>query len=356
MKTIPPFLFFCALLVPFTPFVGSLRAADGDEKTTSIAFGKPEAPHTLRVETMTGDVTVTGGDVDKVTVQTSAKATGGSARREDGLRVIAADNSFSLTERDNVVYLSQDYGAFGRHGADFRITVPRDTAVIVKIGAGGDVRLNDLSGDAEVSNLNGSVKLENVSGGVAVDTMNGEVTARYAALAAGKSHSFSSMNGEIRLYVPAAAKATFTLRAQNGTVATDFDEKVFVTRTENRPGEGLQALRELRAGKEFAHEGIAVAREAVEMAREIANEAMKGTYGNQEEVGEPPEPEAAPEAGVAKAPKAPKPPKPPKAPRAPHFPSFPAFGGQVVTGTLNGGGVEIRATTMSGEIQIREAK
>jgi hypothetical protein len=40
----------------------------------------------------------------------------------------------------------------------------------------------------------------------------------------------------------------------------------------------------------------------------------------------------------------------------PHFPSFPAFGGQVVTGTLNGGGVEIRATTMSGEIQIREAK
>ena len=346
MKTIPSCLCLCALLVPL---VGSLCAADGDEKTTSIAFGKPEAPHTLRVETMSGDVTITGGEVDKVIVQTSAEATGGANRREDGLRVIVADNSFNLTERDNVVYLSQDHGAFGRHGSDFRVTVPRDTAVIVKIGAGGDVMLKELSGDVEVSNLNGSVKLENVSGGVAVDTMNGEVTARYAALAAGKSHSFSSMNGEIRLYVPATAKATFTLRAQNGTVATDFDENALVTRTESGTGGWQPGPYGVQNGKDAALAGLEIAQEAVAAAQEMAKEVEAEDAVKKGPAGAGTGDDVA--AGFSKAKKAVH-----MASRIARGFHFPAFGGQVVTGTLNGGGVEIRATTMSGEIQIRQAK
>ena len=117
-------------------------------------------------------------------------------------------------------------------------------------------------------------------------------------------------------------------------------------------GESAEAL--LKSGPRSAgglRAGLEAAGVAIEMAHGIAREAMAGVrhapYGT-------PNAPAAPE-----PPTAPQPPAKPEAPRPPdlpHVPTFPAFGGQVVTGTLNGGGVEIRATTMSGEIQIREAK
>ena len=355
MKSIPSLLVL-GFALAFSPLASPLAAGDGARAPTTIGFSTPGAPRTVRIEVAHGDLRVTGAAVDQVTVDTAAEPTGQVPRRADGLRVIAAGNSFNLTERDNVVYLSQNSGGFGGAGADFRITVPRDAAVIVKNGYGGDVELASLSGDVEVSILNGSVKLENIAGGVAVDTMNGEISARYAALPAGKTHAFSSMNGQIKLFVPGTAQATFTLRAQSGTVATDFDEKVFATRTETRPGEGLKALESLRGGRESALEGLAAASEAIAAAGEIASEAVAQAFGNRAEAGEPPEPAVVPAPDTAKAPKAPRPPAPPKSPRMPRFSAFPAFGGQVVTGLLNGGGVEIRATTMNGEIQVREAK
>jgi hypothetical protein len=55
------------------------------------------------------------------------------------------------------------------------------------------------------------------------------------------------------------------------------------------------------------------------------------------------------------------PPAPAPAPRGPHAlhpplpPSIPAIaGGKVVSGTLNGGGIEIQVTTMNGNITLRK--
>ena len=360
MKTIPSLLFLAAALLAAAPLATPLSAADGEENVTTVAFSKPAAPHSLHVEAMWADVRITGADVDKVTVRSSAQAANRNTRRSDGLRVIAGSSTFELTEHDNVVYLSQDSGASGGDGSGFDVTVPRDTSVSVKITANGDAVIKDVTGDVEVNNLNGSVRLENVSGGVAADSMNGEISARYAALTAGKTHSFSSMNGEIRLLVPTAAKATFRLRAQNGTVATDFDEKVLVTHTEGHANNGFPGGDGMRFGMEAARVGLEAARAAIDMARDIAREHVDEARAEADESPEAsPAPEATPGSSTDKTPKPPKAPKAPRPPRAahmPHFPTFPAFGGQVVTGTLNGGGVEIRATTMNGEIQIREAK
>jgi hypothetical protein len=156
------------------------------------------------------------------------------------------------------------------------------------------------------------------------------------------------MNGEIRLFVPAAAKATFTLRAQNGSVATDFDEKALVTRMESGPGAGPGPYG-MQRGKDAALAGLAMAQEAVTAAKEIAKEVEAEKAAKKDR----PDSDAgdAVADGFRQAQKAMN-----VATRMARGFHFPAFGGQVVTGLLNGGGVEIRATTMNGEIQIREAK
>ena len=349
MKHIPSLLMFGVVAVAVAPLGSRLHADDAELTTTAIAFSKADAPRTLRIETARGDIKVVGADVDNVTVQTSAAPIGDVPRRADGLRVIAASNSFSLTERDNVVSLSQNSGGFGQRRNDFKITVPRGTAVFVKNGQGGDVALAGLSGDVEVSVLNGDVKLEDIGGGAAVDTMNGEISVRYAALQAGKPHAFSSMNGRITLFVPSAAKASFTLRAQNGTVATDFDEKALVTRMESGSGGWQPGPYGVQTGKDAALAGLEIAQEAVAAAKEIAKEVEAEEAAKMDHAGADTGDVVA--AGFGKAKKAVH-----MATRMARGFHFPSFGGQVVTGTLNGGGVEIRATTMNGEIQIREAK
>ncbi|HLP08673.1 MAG TPA: hypothetical protein VK178_10935 [Opitutaceae bacterium] len=333
-------------LLPFAAALAATLAISAAAAEKTITFSKPDAPHTLRVDVTSGSVVVRGADVREVSVSSSTEAEHKDTRREDGLRVIAGSGAYNVTERDNVVHVTQDSNALFRGGSDFEITVPRDTSVIIKVAINGDAEVRDVSGDIEISNLNGEVTLDNVGGSVAVDTMNGEITARYVALPAGKAHSFSSMNGQIVLYVPTSAQATFRLRAQNGTVATDLDETIFATTTEKGSSE-FPGAGGIRAGVEAA-------RAALEVARSLAPNA----YGNPA-----PEPDAEPQvetSDTASAPSAdvkpPKAPKPPKPPRAPHAPTFPAFGGQVVTGLLNGGGIEVRATTMNGEIQIRKAK
>jgi hypothetical protein len=53
---------------------------------------------------------------------------------------------------------------------------------------------------------------------------------------------------------------------------------------------------------------------------------------------------------------APAPMPAPRPARAPRAPMPPMTGGKLVTGTLNGGGVDIKVSTMNGEITLRQVK
>jgi len=75
-------------------------------------------------------VTVRGSDVKEVSVKADAEAAEPTPRK-DGLRVLSTSSSYSLSEKGNVVTL--DYGAEGwtEGSADFDITVPSSTTVVV---------------------------------------------------------------------------------------------------------------------------------------------------------------------------------------------------------------------------------
>jgi hypothetical protein len=66
--------------------------------------------------------------------------------------------------------------------------------------------------------------------------MNGEIMAKVRKLSENKPLSFTSMNGEIDIRLPADAQAKIRLRTQNGAILTDFDDKSLVTKTESVRG------------------------------------------------------------------------------------------------------------------------
>ena len=365
------------------PAIG--RAAE--DNTSSIKFSDPAKAGTLRIVLGRGDLRVQGDDTAEITVKSDVPPAS-NRRTKDGLRVISASSGFALTEKDNVVTLD-GAGEWGKGSSNFRVTVPRNTSVIVQNTWGGDVTCTAVAGDLEINSMRGEIKLEDVSGSVIVGTMSGQINASIRELREGKPLSFTSMNGEVVLRLPESAKANVRLRTQNGSVLTDFDENILVTKAESSgPGFGKhqfvykgsggkvitaeveEAIREatrvsataVKQALEAVKEGLAESRLDAEEARKQLEEANREMERARREADRQRR-DSERERRSATAPAAPAAPATPVAPSAAHAPKPPTMpkipiptmgGGKLVTGTLNGGGPEISVSTMNGDVTLRK--
>lgn len=344
------------LLLALAPWVP--LSAQNHASHATASFSNPDEPGRFMARLMHAEVHIRGGDVDEVTVETEAQRDAQEQTRPDGMRVLSSGASFSLSEADNIMVL--DYGTHGwSEQAQFLITVPHDTQLDIEVNIGGEILITDMSGDVFIKNLNGEIALKNHRGGAIIESMNGEILADLAELREDHPLSFTSMNGEIAVQLPEDAAANVRFRTQNGTILTNFDDEALVTTTTSGRTFAPEAHEELA---EFAAE---MAEEAIEVAREIAEEVREAVIEAREEM-EAEMREAKAEmkaaemelkraeleraAAMREAARA-----APRAPRAPRPPSIPSLaGGKVVSGTLNGGGVDLQIATMNGDIVIKK--
>ncbi len=384
---------FPSFLVAFLFASALLAFSRADETPKTIKFSDPAKPGTVRINLGRGDLRVQGGDTAEVSVVSNMNLATEKPRK-DGLRVISSSAGFSMTEKDNVVTIDTSH-ELGRTSANLKLTVPRNTTVVVENAWNGDVTCAALSGDIEINSMRGAIHLDDVAGGVVASTMSGEIEANIRELRDGRPLSFTSMNGEVVIRVPESAKANIRLRTQNGSVLTDFEETALVTKAEGSGGirgksafvyKGMpngkvisveiedalreatrisatatkQALEAVKQGfeaaqidTEDARRQLEDAKKEMERARREADRARrqadeKRNRGNDTAVDDV-------------APAAPTPPaiarsaRPAVAPRAPVPPRVPTItGGKLVTGTLNGGGPEISVSTMNGDVVLRK--
>lgn len=315
----------CLFALAASAVVSLTTVRADDEGTSTIKFSDPSKPGKLKLSVTNGDVRIRGVDATEVTVRTEVKAQT-EAPRKDGLRVLSTSSSYSLKEKDNVVTLTYGDSFPMSGGGDFEITVPRNTSIIVNNSFGGGVDIGSVTGNIEIKSLNGEVRLDEVTGSALVETMNGEIDVNVRSMSDGNPLSFTSMNGEVNLRLPADAKANVQLRTHNGSILTDFDEKELVTKTaslkpetnNNRYGNSAEARAAAKATADAARAAGRAARDA----------ARNGDMVN-----------------VDVDVQIPVPPVPPLPPMT---------GGKIVTGTLNGGGPEVRVSTMNGDVTLRK--
>jgi hypothetical protein len=346
-----------------------LHCALGDETSSQVAFSDPSKPGTLKIRIMHGDLTIHGADVKEVSVKSDC-APANPTPRKDGMRVLTSSSGFLLTEKDNVATL--EYGSEGWTGgsADFDITVPRTTSIIVASTARGDFQCSDVSGDVDVRTMSGNVKLDGISGGALVETMNGEIDVRVKELAPARPLSFTSMHGEVTIRVPQDSKANVRFRTHRGVILTNFDDKALVTKTVVSHGRTRMELKSEKAkNKDQADAGPEIAEPAAPDAAAAPAIAKPEKPGHEDEDSDGDWHAevrdsirmAADEAAMAAR----------EAAEAVHegmaefhaqmnggaiLPLPPMTGGKVVAGTLNGGGVEIQATTLSGDIVFKRSE
>ncbi len=356
-RLFPSFLVAAAVMLLL---VSAARAASPE--TATLKFSDPSKPGTLKIMVSHGDLRIHGTDDAEIRVKSDAQPVT-SAPRSDGLRVLSSSSSFTFTEKDNVAVLDYGRDDWGGGSADFNITVPRNTSIVIASNLGSDVHVNDVNGDVDINSLNVDVTLEGLGGGASVSTMNGEIKASFGKqLVVSKPLSFSSMNGQVLLRVPADTKANVRLRSQNGSILTDFDDKALVTKTEimnsprtkhssshaptppTPPTPGVAPVAPIAPAVAVdTDDKVVTDSDSREAMREAAHEAARASAEAGRAIAE------AVRAGVQAAHSA-------ITEDGRRISMVPLTGGKLVSGTLNGGGPEIIVNTMNGDVTLRKSQ
>jgi hypothetical protein len=221
---------------------GLLLAEDNPEKAV-VPLHDPARPVRVHAHLMAGGITVHGADIKNVTVE--AVGRGGRDRREsrsdrgDGMHRLELPGTAGLdvVEEDNVVTIKT---SSMNRPTDLIITVPRKTSLELKCLNDGDIYVDGVDGEIDANNLNGKVTLKNVSGSVVAHSLNGAVTVSLDRVDPGKAMSFSTMNGDIDVSLPAALKANVRMKTDNGDIYSDFDVKLDSTASSRPIEQGRQ--------------------------------------------------------------------------------------------------------------------
>jgi DUF4097 and DUF4098 domain-containing protein YvlB len=130
------------------------------------------------------------------------------------------------------------------------------------------------------------------------------------------------MNGEIDLQLPVETKANVQLRTHNGSIFTDFDKTRLKTKS---AGKSVNDVARATAMADEIKASQAEMQAAIRAATDAATAAATAAFSDK--------------------PRSPRPPRPPMPPQ---------IGGKLVSGVLNGGGVDIKISTMNGKITLRQ--
>ncbi len=223
---------FFILLLTLT----ALGQSTGEDKII-VPLSYPDKPVFLKTELLSGGIIVKGYSGKEVVVdaQTGDPEDGDNDDDDDedakiekkkGMkRIPNISTGVTVEEDENEVTVSTNVLSSNRI-TNILIKVPTNTSMKLSTINNGNVSVENVTGDIEVSNLNGNVTLKGITGSAVVDALNGEITVVFAGVDSKKSMSFSSMNGDIDVTIPAETKATMKLKNDMGEIYSDFDIKM----------------------------------------------------------------------------------------------------------------------------------
>lgn len=211
---------------------------------TVVNFSNPSKPGTVEVDLHTGSITVSGYEGREVVIEARwreklltkkeeelaeieeekgeeeiAKEKAQAAKAK-GLKTIQVETTgLTVEEEENVIQVEVESD---KRFVDLTIQVPYSTALKLSTSE-GEIAVAKVDGEIEVDNSDGSIILTGISGPVLADCSDGEIKAVFSKVNPGKPMSFSAMDSDIDITLPADVRASLKIKSEEGKVFTDFD-------------------------------------------------------------------------------------------------------------------------------------
>ena len=167
------------------------------------------------IQNLYGDVRITAWDREEVVVEAVKRSTDPRLLEDAHIVVEPSDGSLSIR--------TQYGGADANRPAivEYRITVPRRTALEdVKLINGG-LSISGVAGLVKASSVNGNIKVERLAGEAELSTVNGQLEADFAQTSRANPIRLSSVNGPIKLSLPCGTEASLYARNLSGGIESD---------------------------------------------------------------------------------------------------------------------------------------
>lgn len=211
-------------------FIAFNASAWAQDPPITVSFSDPSRPGLLKVNLLQGNITVKTHAGKDVIIQTKARSNSvrRTNRRQDadtaGLkRLDAVSSGVTVEEENNVMSIGSSRMS---NSTDLEIQVPVKTNLKLGILNGDYMVVQGVDGDIDATNQNGDLTLADVSGSVVAHSSNGKVVVTMKRVTPQKPMSFTSLNGNVDVTLPADTKANMKLRTDNGEVYTDFEVQI----------------------------------------------------------------------------------------------------------------------------------
>ncbi len=216
----------------------------------TVPFSDASRPRMVKCSLLNGAISVKGYAGKDVIVEARPRNEEQRHRRvadrPDGMRRIDVNTTgLSVEESDNVVVIGT---RSHQESIDVAIQVPFATSLKLHGTNGGDIVVDHVSGEIEIDNTNGSAIATHISGSAVLHSLNGKVQASLDKVTADKAMSFSTLNGDIDVTMPADTKAKVKMKSDNGEIYSDFDVRLDASGRQpivedNRSGKGKYRVR-----------------------------------------------------------------------------------------------------------------
>jgi hypothetical protein len=239
-----PFAGLLALDQPATqPPARTTPAAPSQAERIAVPLTDPSKPARLDVALLGGGITVRGHEGRDVSVEVRVRqdADERDCRGCDKSGLTRLANTASglvIEEQDNRVRIKSQVS---NRALDLVVLVPTHTSLKLSVVNDGDIVVERVDGEIEVQNTNGAVTLTDVAGSVVAHALNDDLKVSMTRLDA-KPMSFSSLNGDIDVALPADAKVNVKMESGMGDIESDFAVEMLPStatqKVEDKRGQG----------------------------------------------------------------------------------------------------------------------
>lgn len=150
-----------------------------------------------------------------------------SAPPKTGLKKIGGGGiDLQITENGNNVKVES--GSWNQP-IELEIEVPSGFDLQLHTYNNGDLMVSNIQGALELTNYNGEITALNISGSAIANTYNGAIRVTFDKVTPDTPMAYSTFNGDVDITLPAAQKASFKLKTEQGEIYSDFDLKLSTT-------------------------------------------------------------------------------------------------------------------------------
>jgi len=175
---------------------------------------------TLRVNSFSGKVTITGADAAEVVVEAVRRA---PRSRLDRIKLdVHMEGSSRVVIETN--HRERSWWEFSGNNVvdtDLDVKVPRRTNLDVSVFS-APVTIDGVQGSEKLNSFSARMTLNDVAGPVRAHTFSGSILIRAKTLESGHTIDVNTFSGSVELHVPESARGTVTFNSFSGRLNSDM--------------------------------------------------------------------------------------------------------------------------------------